>query len=114
MVTLQEFIALTDNHRNLKLIEGDSNEPIFVGFSFLLTDYEPGLWERVKGYIVQRFVCTEEIRRKDWKEARLTPPLQPYQTADYEFTDMRMTLYYEVHIEKGESSERRNDGMDGL
>lgn len=47
---------------------------------------------------VKRFSATPEIRHKEWKKRGLMAPLQPWETPEYSFADLQMSLYNTIYL----------------
>jgi hypothetical protein len=67
---------------------------VYVGYLGLLDVKEVGIEDAE----VTKFKAVPEIRHKQWKERGLDAPLQQHEMPQYSFSDLMMTLYYEVHI----------------
>lgn len=96
MVTVEELLNLINMTLKLRLFE-DGNEK-FTGYTFLLTESSPELWERCKHAPVKKLDFYLDIRHKEWRERGLTAPIEPENLATYQYSDMMEELYYVIHI----------------
>ncbi|NCB92891.1 MAG: hypothetical protein EOM40_10100 [Clostridia bacterium] len=74
------------------------NEQIYVGFVGAFTE---DARERigVSGKEeVKKLRAVPELRHREWKERGLMQPTQPEETPDYKFSDLQLTLYYDIYI----------------
>ena len=81
-------------------------EQLWVGWlSALLMERNDGIHtgipaERLelKDREIKHFTAALEIRHKEWKEKGLMPPIEPDELPQYEFSDLRMDLYYTFYL----------------
>lgn len=62
------------------------------------------LYQSIKDREVEDFKFHLDIKHKQWKEKDLMKPLMPDETPQYAFSDLRLDLYYEVHLKRKEQN----------
>ena len=99
-MTLEDFIKVIDNSDRLRIFK-DERE-VFIGFLALLIPIygmvEDEVYEGIRNKEVKKFRAVPEIRHKRWEELNLMRPLQPEETPDFSFIDMKLSLYYTIYL----------------
>jgi len=94
-VTVEEFAGLIDRSDRVRIIKG--GQEAFTGWLAELV-LDSGAYGAVRKEAVRKFRAVPEITHREWKERGLVPPLEPEETPDYSFSDLRLTLYYTIYI----------------
>ncbi|MCH5340081.1 MAG: hypothetical protein J1E01_01310 [Acetatifactor sp.] len=55
----------------------------------------------ILGDTVKRFSFHPEIRHREWEKRNLMPPMDPYKTPNFKYSDLQMTIYYKIILEGG-------------
>ena len=101
-MTLQEFVGVLENSDRVHIINAADKSDIYIGYLAMFTNEAKGGGDGIiKEYAkrqVKRFRAVPEIRHKRWKELNLMKPLEPEETADFNFQDLQMSLYYTIYI----------------
>jgi hypothetical protein len=96
---LEEMIAVIQNPDRVRIFKG--KERLFMGFRAALIGgfgkIDEVMFEHGKDE-VKSFRACPEITHKQWKEKGLIPPVQPEEMAQYSFSDLQMSLYYDFYI----------------
>lgn len=100
-MTLEEFVKLLENSDRLRILKDEKE--VFVGFLALFTmvdrpEETDTMFNQYKGEEVKKFRAIPEIRHKRWKELNLMKPLEPDETPEFSFSDLKMNLYYTIYI----------------
>lgn len=74
----------------VKIVSG--NKTVFSGNAFAIP------WQ-YKQKTVSKLRAENEIRRKDWQQAGLWPPMNPEAAADVNLSDAEIRLYYVLTLE---------------
>lgn len=91
---VREQIAILMGTDRLRIYKGDKE--VFTGYAGAITKYEE---IGISGYEeVKRLRAVPEVRHKNWKALGLMQPMQPEETPDYSFSDLQLTLYYDIYI----------------
>lgn len=93
-MTVKEQIAVFDSAVRLQIMK-DKTE-LYLGYlaNFqYCQDIEAILEAEVK-----KFKAIPDIKHKQWKDKNLMKPLEPYETPQYSFSDLQMSLYYTIYI----------------
>lgn len=96
---LKDILQLLSDPDRLRIIK--AGKDVFVGYLAMWkmrNEEEFGLTGEEE---VERFRVIPEIRHKHWKEKDLMPPLEPNWTAQYNFADLEMKLYYTITLKEG-------------
>lgn len=94
-MTVEEFAGLIDRSDKVRIIKGGQEE--FTGWLALL-EMQEGIYGALREETVRKFRAVPELRHREWKERGLAAPLEPEETPEYSFSDLRMTLYYTIYI----------------
>lgn len=73
----------------------DGKEIIYTGYASLLPKEQ--LYQ-IKDKTVESYRCHIDIKHKEWEKRGLMPPIQPDELAEYRFSDLQLSLYYEIYI----------------
>ena len=97
-MTLQEFVGVLENSDRVHIINAADRSDIYIGYLAMFTNEARGGGDGIiKEYAkrqVKRFRAVPEIRHK----RNLMKPLEPEETADFNFQDLQMSLYYTIYI----------------
>lgn len=93
---LREQLEVLTNPDRIRLYK--DNKVIFTGFAASLKtgEYGNGIVDGTEE--VTKLRAVPEIRHKKWKELGLMQPMKPEKTPDYSFSDLQLTLYYDIYI----------------
>lgn len=97
------FKLLSEPHR-IRIIREEDKKQLWIGYLSIFTMHtakDPATADFVKTIMdadVKKLRAIPEIRHKEWEEKGLMPPLEPDETPDYSFSDLRMELYYTIYI----------------
>lgn len=103
MVTVEQILDVSYKNGSRWVIYDGDNE-VFAGWIWELEDRllderkQSTIYKKIKERQVKRFCFKLDIKHKQWNEKGLLAPLMPNETPDYEFSDLRTDLFYEVHI----------------
>ena len=96
---LEEMIAVIQNPDRVRIFK--DKERLFMGFRAALIGgfgkIDEVMIEHGKDE-VKSFRACPEITHKKWKEKGLIPPVQLEEMAQYSFSDLQMSLYYDFYI----------------
>lgn len=96
---LEEMIAVIQNPDRVRIFK--DKERLFMGFRAALIGgfgkIDEVMIEHGKDEVKSFRECPE-ITHKKWKEKGLIPPVQPEEMAQYSFSDLQMSLYYDFYI----------------
>lgn len=96
---LEEMIAVIQNPDRVRIFK--DKERLFMGFRAALIGgfgkIDEVMIEHGKDEVKSFRACTE-ITHKQWKEKGLITPVQPEEMAQYSFSDLQMSLYYDFYI----------------
>lgn len=100
---MDQLMNITNRHEHWIIYDGD--ERIFVGWCWELCDKliedkerESELYKKIKGREVKRFCFHTDINHKKWRELGLMSPLMPGDEAQYSYSDLQETIFYEAHL----------------
>lgn len=85
----------------VRIIAGNRNGEILAG-GYGVDYSHVGLKSELAPYydaLVLEFFARFETRHKKYKELGLMPPYRPDITAQYEFSDIKQTVYYDIIVE---------------
>lgn len=101
-MTLREFVGVLENSDRVHIINAADKSDIYIGYLVMFTHEENGggygIIEKYARRQVKSFRAVPEIRHKRWRELNLMKPLEPEETADFNFQDLQMSLYYTIYI----------------
>ncbi len=99
-MTLEEFVRVIDNSDRLRIIKDE--QEVYVGFLALLAPVYGWdgneVYKRMRNDEVKKFRAIPEVCHKKWKDLNLMRPLQPEETPDFSFSDMRFSVYYTIYL----------------
>lgn len=106
--TFSQLIELAPGHERWIIYEGE--EKIFTGWAWELYDKmihkrETTLYKRIKNREVEKFCFHTDINHKKWQELGLMSPLMPGDEADYSYSDLQESIYYEAHLSRKEEQD---------
>lgn len=93
-ITFKDLITLFRNPDRIRIVKGGRD--LFVGF---LGQMEEGDRRKFADEVVERVTGSPELKHRKWREQGLLPPLMPDQTADYDFSDLQLTMYNVIVLE---------------
>jgi hypothetical protein len=91
---LREFLTVFSNPDRIRIVKDD--KAVYTGYLALIQHAEN--LEELMDAEVKRFSATPEIRHKEWKKRGLMAPLQPWETPEYSFADLQMSLYNTIYL----------------
>ena len=103
-MTLQDFANIIQTSNKIRIMQG--KEQLYAGWLGILTmQHNDGInigidakWLELKDREVKHFAAVPEIRHKEWEERGLMPPIEPGELPQYEFSDLRMDLYFTFYL----------------
>lgn len=108
---LSEFLEIINPADRIRIIEGNrSNKDVgmdpdlkilYSGYKSLLSFTEELSFLNEDPEVI-RFICSPEIRHKQFKELGLIPPYEPDIARMYEFKDLTVFIYYDIFIKRKE------------
>lgn len=93
-IEIKDLVGMLAGSDRIRIVE-DGKE-LFTGFIANFTPYE--VFGQLKDKTAKRFHPHIELRHKRWKEMGLAEPVHPEQTPDFLFSDLQMTVYYDIEI----------------
>ena len=108
-MTLDQLVDVANDQPQRWMIY-EEKEQIFIGWIWELKDQvleprEKELYQRIKDREVGQFKFHLDIKHKQWEEKKLMKPLMPDETPQYLFSDLRLDMYYEVHLKRKEQND---------
>lgn len=94
-MTVGDFLATITNPDRVRIVQ--QGEDVFVGYLGILR-FDTKIFDKIKDETVSKFRAVPEIRHRRWKELKLMRPLEPEETPDYCFSDLKMKLYYTIYV----------------
>ena len=94
VMKLREFLTVFSNPDRIRIVKDD--KAVYTGYLALIQHAEN--LEELMDAEVKRFSATPEIRHKEWKKRGLMAPLQPWETPEYSFADLQMSLYNTIYL----------------
>lgn len=91
---LREFLAVFCQSDRIRIIK--DGKAVYTGFLVLMEHAENT--EALMDEEVKRFRPVPEIRHKEWQKRGLMAPLEPWETPEYSFSDLQMSLYNTIYI----------------
>ena len=108
---LSEFLEVIHSADRIRIIEGDRGNKevgmdpnlkiLYSGYKSLLSFTEELSFLEEDPEVI-RFMCSPEIRHKQFKELGLIPPYEPDIARMYEFKDLTVFIYYDIFIKRKE------------
>ena len=78
-----------------RVILHEDEKEVFTGYASLIPQE---IKERLAGKEVTGYRCHLDIKHKEWAKRGLMPPIQPDELAQYNFSDLQLSLYYCIYV----------------